>query len=110
MSRRKQSNESQRKNELRRKQARRNNKRKEAPHKNTTVLFEVLSWFVLGRELFAKEEFHGNTKWIPGQLISQALIWSWQETKNVTDAFDQTLEICEDLGLKDLERLLHFSR
>ena len=34
-------------------------------------------------------------------LAAQALIWSWQETKNVTDAFDQTLEICRRHGLKN---------
>ena len=36
------------------------------------------------------------------QLAAQAVIWSWQETKNVTDAFDQTLEICRDMGLKNM--------
>jgi hypothetical protein len=41
--------------------------------------------------LFAKDEFHGNIKWNPDQLSAEALIWSWQETKNVTDAFDETL-------------------
>ena len=100
MSRRKQSKDSQRQFELRRKQARRKQKRKAVARKNKTVLFELLKWFVLWRELFPEEEFHGNTKWKPGQLVSQALIWSWQETKNVTDAFDQSLEICKDLGWK----------
>jgi hypothetical protein len=68
--------------------------------KNKIVLFEVLRWFVQTDGLFAKEEFHGNTKWDAAQLATQAVIWSWQETKNVTDAFDQSLEICGDLGLK----------
>ena len=100
MSRRKQLNESQRRKELRRKQARRKGKRKQASRKNKTVFLELVKWFVLGRELFPKEEFHGNIKWKADQLVAQALIWSWQETKNVTDAFDQCLEICKDLGLK----------
>ena len=52
-------------------------------------------------ELFAKDKFHGNTKWNAEHLAIQAWLWSWQETKNVTDAFDQALEVCEDLGLKD---------
>ena len=100
MSRRKQSKESQRRKELRRKQARRKGKRRQASRKHKTIFFELLKWFVLGRELFPKEEFHGNIKWKPDQLVTQALIWSWQETKNVTDAFDQSLEICKDLGLE----------
>lgn len=96
MSRRKQSKASPRRNK-RREQAR----RERARYKNRTLLFKLVKWFVLGGELFTKEEFHGNIKWNPGQLATQALIWSWQETKNVTDAFDQTLEICRDLGLKN---------
>ena len=63
---------------------------------------EVLDWFASENELFAKEDFHGNTKWNAEQLTAQALIWSWQESKNVTDAFDQTLEICNDLGYKNI--------
>jgi len=71
-----------------------------ARRKNRAMLFELLQWFVLVQELFAKDTFHGNTKWKPEELAAQAVIWSWQETKNVTDAFDQTLEICRDLGLR----------
>jgi hypothetical protein len=92
MSRRKQSKGSPGNHKRRRKQARR---------KNKTLFLELLNWFVSEDELFAKEEFHGNTKWNPDQLAAQALIWSWQETRNVTDAFDQTLEICGDLGWKN---------
>lgn len=75
--------------------------RKLARHKNKTLFLELLTWFVSLRGLFTKEEFHGNTKWKAGELAVQALICSWQETKNVTDAFHQSLEICRDLGLKN---------
>ena len=34
----------------------------------------------------------------------QALIWSWLETKNVTDAFEECLEICQELGLEDITK------
>lgn len=97
MSRRKQNKRSARQNK-RRQQRRREHLR----WKNRTALFELLKWFVLVGELFTKDTFHGNTKWKPEQLATQAVIWSWQETKNVTDAFDQTLEICRDLGLKNM--------
>ena len=98
MRRRKQSKGSPRKN---RQQTRRRNKRlrDQARYKNKTLLFELLKWFLVASELFSEKEFHGNTKWSAEQLAAQAVIWSWQETKNVTDAFDQTLEICKDLGL-----------
>ena len=71
-----------------------------ARRKNRTLFFELLKWFVLGGELFSKDEFHGNTKWNADELAVQAYIWSWQETKHVTDAFDHTREVCEDLGWK----------
>ena len=63
-------------------------------------LFNDLIGFVLpDGALFSKEEFHGNIKWVPEQLAAQALIWSWQDSKNVTDAFVKTLEVCERIGL-----------
>ena len=96
----------------RRKQPKANAKQKPSPQrkkrlrelarrKNRTLLFELLKWFVLGHQLFPKEQFHGNIKWNAEQLAAQAVIWSWQETRNVTDAFGQTLEICGDLGLNN---------
>jgi hypothetical protein len=65
----------------------------------------MLPWFVLVGELFTEDTFHGNTKWKPEQVAAQAVIWSWQETKNVTDAFDQSLEMCRELGLAFAELL-----
>lgn len=90
MSRRKQSKRWQREFKQRRKQARRQHR---------TVFLELLNWFVPEGEVFGKDEFHGNIQWDPEQLAAQALIWSWQETKHVTDAFDHTKEICKDLEL-----------
>ena len=55
-------------------------------------------------ELFTEDRFHGNIKWTPEQLAQQAMIWAWQETKNVTDAFDVTAEICEDLRIKKVAK------
>jgi len=96
MIRKKQSTESKRRKQRR--------QRKQSPLKqpeNKTVFRELLNWVASESELFAKDEFHGNIKWNPEQLAVQALIWSWQEAKNVTDAFDQTLEICVELGLEN---------
>ena len=93
MTRRKQVNASQRQKQ-----------RKPSPAKplsNNAALKDLLNWYAPQGGLFAKGEFHGNIKWIPEQLAVEALVWSWQEATNVTDAFDQTLEICGDLGLKD---------
>jgi hypothetical protein len=67
--------------------------------KNDKLLRELIKWFIPPGELFHKSEFHGNVKWNAEEVMAQALIWSWQEAKNVTDAFDQTREICDDLKL-----------
>lgn len=72
--------------------------------RNNTLLRELCHWFAPQDELFSKKQFHGNTKWNPEQLVTQALIWSWQETKLVTDAFDHALEICDDLGLRKVAK------
>jgi len=75
-----------------------------AARKNKTIIKEIFKWIASDDELFAKDRFHGNIKWKPEQLVVQALIWSWQETKNVTDAFAQTLEICEELGMENVAK------
>lgn len=68
--------------------------------KNKSRFREVVDWFVSEGELFSKHEFHGNIKWNPEQVAVQALAWSWQETKYVTDAFAHTQEVCDELGMK----------
>lgn len=97
MTRRKLSTRSPQKNQRRRQP-------KTAQGKNKSLLKELLGWFVPQGELFAKEQFHGNTKWIAEQLVVQAMMWSWQETRNVTGAFDHTLEICEDMAMKNVAK------
>jgi hypothetical protein len=96
MTRRKQSSRSQRKNK------RRQGRRQSRPNK--TVFKKLMDWFLPQGELFAEVAFHGNVKWNAEELAAEALIWSWQGTKNVIDAFDQTLEICDDLGLNNVAK------
>jgi hypothetical protein len=91
MSRRKQSNRSPRKNRGNAEPSRRQNK---------TLFRELLDWVSQETGLFPKHMFHGNIKWDPPQLVAQGLIWSWQETRHVTDAFDHALEVCDELGME----------
>ena len=58
-----------------------------------------MSWLIPEDGLFAEDRFHGNIKWEPEQLSQQALIWAWQDTRKVTDAFEQALEVCGDLNI-----------
>ena len=88
MSRRRQPRESRRHRERRRQRF----------HENQTQLLELLQWFLTEGELFSQDEFHGNTRWDPEQLAAQALVWSWQEARHVTDAFDHSREVCESLS------------
>jgi len=68
---------------------------------NDQLFRDLIDFVIPPSGLFSKEEFHGNIKWVPEQLAVQALIWSWQDSKNVTDAFSKTLEVCERIGLKN---------
>lgn len=83
---------------------RRKQRTRQARCPNKTQLVELLEWFLPEGELFSQDEFHGNTRWNPDQLAAQALIWSWQETKHVTDAFTHAQEVCEELGWKKTAR------
>lgn len=71
---------------------------------NKTQLVELLQWFLPEGVLFSQDEFHGNTRWNPDELAAQALIWSWQETRHVTDAFAHAQEVCEELGWRETAR------
>jgi len=87
----------------RRKRPNRNHKRRQREiqrRKNQSLFQALLGWLIPEHGLFAKDRFHGNIKWRPEQLAQQAMIWAWQETKKVTDAFEQTLEMCSDLRIE----------
>jgi len=79
---------------------RRSPKAAEPTVKNSAALQGLLNRFLPEGELFGKDQFHGNVKWVAEQLLAQTLVWSWQETKYVTDAFVHAHEVCEELGMK----------
>jgi hypothetical protein len=71
---------------------------------NKTQLIELVQWVLPEGAMFSQDEFHGNVRWNPNQLAAQALVWSWQETKHVTDAFDHAQEVCDELGWQQTAR------
>lgn len=71
---------------------------------NRAQLIELVQWVLPKEAVFSQDEFHGNVRWNPHQLAAQALIWSWQETKHVTDAFDHAQEVCEEFGWQQTAR------
>ena len=68
---------------------------------NKTIFKALTRWLLPEGELFTEDRFHGNIKWTPEQLAQQAVIWAWQDTGNVTDAFAMTLEVCEELKIEN---------
>ena len=68
---------------------------------NKAAIASELNW-VLG-SIFAEDAFHGNSTWDPYELVSQALVWALQESKNVTDAFHNSLLLCDSLGMQQNE-------
>ena len=74
--------------------------RNNARNTNKVDLINELNWVLGEVNIFANDVFHGNTTWDPNQLVSQSLIWSLQESKHVTDAFDYSLNFCNKLGMK----------
>lgn len=71
---------------------------------NETLFKALLSWLIPEDVLFTKDRFHGNIKWKPEQLAQEAVIWAWQDTKYVTDAFAMALEACEELGIEKIAK------
>lgn len=75
-----------------------------AQQKNKEIIWQLMCWLIITRRLFQKIELHGNIKWKAEEVAVQALIWSWLEARNVTDAFDESVEICADLGMKHMAK------
>ena len=67
------------------------------PGTNNQNLQALREWFLPDDSIFSKLRFHGNSKWLPLGLVWLALCWAWCETRNVTDAFDQTVLACQKL-------------
>ena len=66
--------------------------RKTIAHKQS--LKSLGKWLFRGKDILGNCQRHGNAKWQANHLIWLALIWSWTESENVTDAFDQAADSC----------------
>lgn len=73
--------------------------------KNRDVLREVFcDWLFPQDTIFADWQMHGNIKWKPEQLVSQAILFSWQGDKHLVDAFEYSYKVCGDIGLIKVAR------
>jgi hypothetical protein len=72
--------------------------------RNRVAFTRAIRWFAPLGKLFKKDQFHGNTKWIPEQLVAQALIWSWQVNIFVTDAFQNGQVVWDELSMNGVAK------
>jgi hypothetical protein len=79
----------------RKKRGRRSRQGAKTPGTNKQNLQALREWYLPDDSIFSKLRFHGNSKWTPLGLVWLALCWAWCETRNVTDAFDQTVLMCQ---------------
>jgi hypothetical protein len=69
---------------------------------NARQLTKLRKWLLPNDGIFVALRLHGNTKWTPAALVWLALCWAWQETRNVTDAFEMALAQCQQQGVAPL--------
>jgi len=60
-----------------------------APNKES--LTALLDWFLSNGGIFSEVKLHGNTSWLPKNLVWLALCWAWSESRNLTDAFSEAV-------------------
>lgn len=53
----------------------RNRVKKQKLVKKRKLFSELLAFLFPNGSIFSKEQFHGNIKWKPEQLVIQALVW-----------------------------------
>lgn len=81
---------------------RRGNQPSKSVSQNKTELKALFEWLLPMASLFAMGRFHGNIRWKPEQLVVQAIVWAFQETRNITEAFNRSVEDCRGMGWSDI--------
>ena len=89
---------SQAKRSTRRRTGRTDNSNVSSRVSNKDQLVGLLEWFLADAGIFSKVKFHGNTSWLPKNLVWLALCWAWSESKNLTDAFTEAVGCCQVLS------------
>lgn len=72
-----------------RKRAKQAKKRK--AQRNKEHLAGAFQWLLSEESIFAKIKLHGNTKWLPKSLVCLALLWTFSESRHLTDAYAEAL-------------------
>ena len=72
-------------------------RRRVRQHTNKEHLASMLDWFLPDESIFSEMRLHGNTKWLPRNLVYLAILWGCSELKNLTDAFLEAAECCQSM-------------
>jgi Transposase DDE domain len=83
------------KNSKTRRKRQRKHRRRQAAFKDG--LLNLFTWFLPDDSIFATLKLHGNCKWVPRTLVFLTMVWSFSDARNLTDAFDEALEITQKL-------------
>lgn len=76
-------------------------RQKRSQRKNTVVdqgalLKRAVKWIVT-KDSFAKMRLHGNTKWVPQNLVVLAVLFAWSDSQRMTDGFDKAAKLAQKL-------------
>ena len=63
---------------------------------NANQFRSMIAWFLKAKSL-KDVVLHGNTKWLPHQLVSLALLWAWSSEDKLTKAFEKAHQQASDL-------------
>ena len=87
-----------RKKDLKGKQSARDPKNAKSSRLSNKENLAVLQrWFLPDDSIFSKLRFHGNTSWVPGNLVWLAVCWAWSESRNLTDAFTEAMKCTQKI-------------
>jgi hypothetical protein len=65
---------------------------------NRDGLAALQQWFLPSDSIFSKLKFHGNTSWLPSNLVWLAVCWAWSESRNLTDAFAEATRCTQKIS------------
>jgi hypothetical protein len=81
----------------RKKRAKQSGRNAKTPASHNQSLQSLRDWFLPDDSIFSRIRFHGNSSWTPLRLVWLALCWAWCDARNVTDAFEQAVTVCQKM-------------
>ncbi len=70
--------------------------RNNAVVEQSALLKRAVKWIVT-KNSFANVRLHGNTKWVPQNLVMLAVLFAWSDSQRMTDSFDKATKLLQKL-------------